>query len=189
MARARRCALLPDAPAAPGARTVPCPVPPAPLSSAPRRVLRAGRETPAARRGVTPTAMRVMRCCEQVTLFGVGRLGICTALCLEKAGYNVLGVDVNQKYVSPAGARAAAWPRCAQRRTGPEWRATPVRSVLARNVGGGSGATSAAAPAGSRAQGRLVWDAAWCATRCRASRGGANRRLAHTHAGWGRARA
>lgn len=36
----------------------------------------------------------------QVTLFGVGRLGICTALCLEKAGYNVLGVDVNQRYVS-----------------------------------------------------------------------------------------
>lgn len=38
--------------------------------------------------------------CEQVTLFGVGRLGICTGLCLEKAGYNVLGVDVNQRYVS-----------------------------------------------------------------------------------------
>jgi UDP-N-acetyl-D-mannosaminuronate dehydrogenase len=34
-----------------------------------------------------------------VTLFGVGRLGICTALCLEKGGYDVLGVDVNQKYV------------------------------------------------------------------------------------------
>jgi UDP-N-acetyl-D-mannosaminuronate dehydrogenase len=38
--------------------------------------------------------------CVQVALFGVGRLGICTALCLEKAGYNVLGVDVNHRYVS-----------------------------------------------------------------------------------------
>jgi UDP-N-acetyl-D-mannosaminuronate dehydrogenase len=40
-----------------------------------------------------------------VTLFGIGRLGICTALCLEKAGYNVLGVDVNQRYVSHRGMR------------------------------------------------------------------------------------
>ncbi|EKX42049.1 hypothetical protein GUITHDRAFT_41068, partial [Guillardia theta CCMP2712] len=30
---------------------------------------------------------------------GVGRLGICTALCLEKAGYHVLGVDVNSAYI------------------------------------------------------------------------------------------
>ena len=35
----------------------------------------------------------------QVTLFGIGRLGICTALCLEKAGYDVLGVDINDRYV------------------------------------------------------------------------------------------
>jgi len=40
-----------------------------------------------------------MQATRQVTLFGVGRLGICTALCLEKAGYDVLGVDVNQRYV------------------------------------------------------------------------------------------
>eukprot|EP00960_Hanusia_phi_P071232 767502-Hanusia_phi.AAC.6 len=36
---------------------------------------------------------------DRVTLFGVGRLGICTALCLEKAGYHVLGVDVNSAYI------------------------------------------------------------------------------------------
>jgi len=34
-----------------------------------------------------------------VTVLGVGRLGICLALVLERAGYNVLGVDVIQSYV------------------------------------------------------------------------------------------
>mmetsp|Transcript_35113 Transcript_35113/g.92470 ORF Transcript_35113/g.92470 Transcript_35113/m.92470 type:complete len:438 (-) Transcript_35113:135-1448(-) len=35
----------------------------------------------------------------KITVFGIGRLGICTALCLERAGYSVLGVDVNSRYV------------------------------------------------------------------------------------------
>lgn len=32
---------------------------------------------------------------EKITVIGVGRLGICLALCLEEAGYDVLGVDVD----------------------------------------------------------------------------------------------
>lgn len=36
---------------------------------------------------------------KKVTLIGVGRLGICTALCFERAGWDVLGVDVVQSYV------------------------------------------------------------------------------------------
>ena len=34
-----------------------------------------------------------------ISIVGIGRLGICTALILEKAGYNVLGVDIFQSYV------------------------------------------------------------------------------------------
>jgi len=34
-----------------------------------------------------------------ITVLGIGRLGICMALSFEKAGYNVLGVDVTQPYV------------------------------------------------------------------------------------------
>lgn len=36
---------------------------------------------------------------KNVTVIGVGRLGICFALVLEKKGYNVVGVDLNPKYV------------------------------------------------------------------------------------------
>lgn len=36
---------------------------------------------------------------ECITIFGVGRLGLCLALVLEKAGYHVLGVDVVKEYV------------------------------------------------------------------------------------------
>ena len=32
----------------------------------------------------------------KVTVLGVGRLGLCFALVIEKAGYDVLGVDVSQ---------------------------------------------------------------------------------------------
>lgn len=35
----------------------------------------------------------------KITVLGVGRLGICLALCAEKAGYDVIGVDVVQSYV------------------------------------------------------------------------------------------
>lgn len=34
-----------------------------------------------------------------ITVIGIGRLGLCTALSFEKAGYNVLGLDINQNYV------------------------------------------------------------------------------------------
>ena len=35
-----------------------------------------------------------------ITVIGIGRLGLCTALSFEKAGYNVLGVDISSDYVS-----------------------------------------------------------------------------------------
>ena len=35
----------------------------------------------------------------KITLIGIGRLGICTAMVFEKAGYEVLGVDINEDYV------------------------------------------------------------------------------------------
>jgi nucleotide sugar dehydrogenase len=34
-----------------------------------------------------------------ISILGIGKLGICFSLSLEKAGFNVLGVDVNQDYV------------------------------------------------------------------------------------------
>ena len=34
-----------------------------------------------------------------ITFIGIGRLGLCTALCFEKSGYNVFGVDINPSYV------------------------------------------------------------------------------------------
>lgn len=35
-----------------------------------------------------------------ISVIGIGRLGICTALCLEKAGFNVLGLDLSETYVN-----------------------------------------------------------------------------------------
>lgn len=37
---------------------------------------------------------------EEIAILGVGKLGICFALNLEKVGYTVIGVDVNEDYVS-----------------------------------------------------------------------------------------
>lgn len=37
--------------------------------------------------------------CKEITVVGIGRLGICLALCLEQAGFFVLGVDVSPEYV------------------------------------------------------------------------------------------
>jgi len=34
-----------------------------------------------------------------ISIIGIGRLGICTALCFESKGYNVVGVDTNESYV------------------------------------------------------------------------------------------
>eukprot|EP00164_Ancoracysta_twista_P001424 GFYU01001855.1.p1 GENE.GFYU01001855.1~~GFYU01001855.1.p1 ORF type:complete len:409 (+),score=146.55 GFYU01001855.1:98-1228(+) len=36
---------------------------------------------------------------KKISVVGVGRLGICVALCFERAGYDVLGVDIFPKYV------------------------------------------------------------------------------------------
>ncbi len=35
-----------------------------------------------------------------LTVIGIGRLGLCSALIFEKSGYNVLGVDISQDYVN-----------------------------------------------------------------------------------------
>jgi len=37
---------------------------------------------------------------KNISVIGVGRLGICVSLCLEYAGYNVLGVDIFPDYVN-----------------------------------------------------------------------------------------
>lgn len=37
---------------------------------------------------------------KNISIIGVGRLGICTALVLERSGYNVLGVDIFPDYVN-----------------------------------------------------------------------------------------
>ncbi len=37
---------------------------------------------------------------DSITVIGIGRLGLCTALCFEKAGYNVLGIDLNPAYIT-----------------------------------------------------------------------------------------
>lgn len=36
---------------------------------------------------------------KNISIIGIGKLGICLTLMLEKAGYNVLGMDINKKYV------------------------------------------------------------------------------------------
>ncbi len=36
---------------------------------------------------------------KNISIIGVGRLGLCLALCLEKSGYHVLGVDISQQYI------------------------------------------------------------------------------------------
>lgn len=42
---------------------------------------------------------------KHLTVIGIGRLGICLALCLEKAGYHVLGVDLSTDYISHVNAK------------------------------------------------------------------------------------
>jgi nucleotide sugar dehydrogenase len=37
---------------------------------------------------------------EKISVIGIGKLGLCFALTLEKAGFEVLGVDINQDYVN-----------------------------------------------------------------------------------------
>lgn len=45
-----------------------------------------------------------------ITVIGVGRLGLCTALCLEQAGFNVLGVDVFPDYVDRLNKKTLTSP-------------------------------------------------------------------------------
>lgn len=40
-----------------------------------------------------------------ITVIGVGRLGLCVALCLEKAGHRVLGVDLSPDYIAQINAK------------------------------------------------------------------------------------
>tara|TARA_Y100000310_G_scaffold235174_1_gene238192 strand:+ start:4114 stop:5259 length:1146 start_codon:yes stop_codon:yes gene_type:complete len=42
---------------------------------------------------------------KNISIIGVGKLGICFALTLEKAGYNVLGVDISPKYITTINNR------------------------------------------------------------------------------------
>ena len=36
---------------------------------------------------------------KNITIIGIGRLGLCMCLCLESKGYNVLGIDTDKKYI------------------------------------------------------------------------------------------
>ena len=47
---------------------------------------------------------------QQITIIGIGRLGICLALCLERAGYHVLGVDLSLDYVSQINEKTLVSP-------------------------------------------------------------------------------
>jgi nucleotide sugar dehydrogenase len=40
-----------------------------------------------------------------ITVIGIGRLGLGFALLLEKCGYNVLGIDINEKYVTKLNSK------------------------------------------------------------------------------------
>lgn len=41
----------------------------------------------------------------RISLIGIGRLGLCTALVFEKGGYEVLGCDINEEYVQKINNR------------------------------------------------------------------------------------
>ncbi len=47
---------------------------------------------------------------ENITVIGIGRLGLCTALCFEKAGYQVMGVDINPAYVAALNNKTFSSP-------------------------------------------------------------------------------
>ena len=36
---------------------------------------------------------------DKITVIGIGKLGLCFALALEKQGYEVVGVDINPEYI------------------------------------------------------------------------------------------
>ena len=45
-----------------------------------------------------------------ISIIGIGKLGICVGLCLEKAGYNVLGVDTISSYVNEINEKTLKSP-------------------------------------------------------------------------------
>ena len=45
-----------------------------------------------------------------ITVIGIGRLGLCAALCFERAGYKVIGVDVNKTYVEALNNKSFSSP-------------------------------------------------------------------------------
>jgi UDPglucose 6-dehydrogenase len=47
---------------------------------------------------------------ERVAVIGIGRIGLCLALNLERAGYDVLGVDQNSEYVKQVGEKTLRSP-------------------------------------------------------------------------------
>lgn len=47
---------------------------------------------------------------EKIAVIGIGRLGLCLALNLERAGYAVLGVDVAEDYVAAVNSRVLSSP-------------------------------------------------------------------------------
>src|ERR1700733_2150050 len=47
---------------------------------------------------------------ETICVIGIGRLGLATALCFEKAGYKVIGVDINAAYVEAINGKTFSSP-------------------------------------------------------------------------------
>ena len=41
----------------------------------------------------------------KISVIGVGKLGLCLSLNLEKKGFNVTGVDINEDYVSELNSK------------------------------------------------------------------------------------
>ena len=42
---------------------------------------------------------------EKISVIGIGRLGLCFSLTLEKGGYDVIGVDIKQDYVNAINSK------------------------------------------------------------------------------------
>ena len=51
-------------------------------------------------------AMTVDANTKDISIFGIGKLGLCLALNLEKSNFNVLGVDVSEEYVGKVNSKA-----------------------------------------------------------------------------------
>ena len=46
-----------------------------------------------------------MKKINNLSVLGIGRLGLCFSLNLEESGYNVVGCDINQKYVNKINSK------------------------------------------------------------------------------------